>query len=304
VVLGWASSAAALDLPPGAVALLDTREDLVVVDVPAGPVVADRQTTLTVEGEWHQRTWRAPLTGDLTRLFADVRDSLELGRRQEFQCAAKACGGFEFRFLVPVVPPPNMEVDLGEYYYARFTSETEVHVGLLVSRRFETAYVQITQISLPGASVEPEPPAVEPTTSENEIVTLAPAPPASNLPLAEVLKTQGFAVLETVQFATGSFELGEGAQPAMADLAELLVSQPGLVLDIVGHSDTQGALDSNRALSQRRAEAVRATLLEQGVPASQVAATGIGSLSPRDTNATPEGRARNRRVEIVVRVWE
>ncbi|MEM9267457.1 MAG: OmpA family protein, partial [Pseudomonadota bacterium] len=182
--------------------------------------------------------------------------------------------------------------------------ETEAHVGLLVSRRFETAYVQITQISLPGASAEPEPPAVEPTTSENENVTPDAAPPVSKVSLAEVLKTQGFAVLETVQFATGSFELGEGAQPAMADLAELLVSQPGLVLDIVGHSDTQGGLDSNRALSQRRAEAVRAALLEQGVPAAQVAAAGIGSLSPRDTNATPEGRARNRRVEIVVRVWE
>lgn len=75
------------------------------------------------------------------------------------------------------------------------------------------------------------------------------------------------------------------------------------MLDIVGHSDTSGDPAANLALSQRRADAVRRALIAKGVAGDQLTATGIGALSPRYSNATAEGRARNRRVEAVVRAW-
>jgi len=70
---------------------------------------------------------------------------------------------------------------------------------------------------------------------------------------------------------------------------------------IVGHSDNQGTLDANLALSQRRAEAVRDALVSRGVAAERLDARGVGFLAPVASNATEEGRARNRRVELVLR---
>ena len=70
---------------------------------------------------------------------------------------------------------------------------------------------------------------------------------------------------------------------------------------IVGHSDSSGDLEMNRALSERRAEAVRAALVERGVAPGQLAAEGVGYLAPLTANSTEEGRAINRRVELVLR---
>ncbi len=70
---------------------------------------------------------------------------------------------------------------------------------------------------------------------------------------------------------------------------------------IVGHSDNQGGLDANLALSKHRAEAVRDALVERGVDAARLEAHGVAYLAPITTNATEEGRAVNRRVELVLR---
>jgi outer membrane protein OmpA-like peptidoglycan-associated protein len=77
-------------------------------------------------------------------------------------------------------------------------------------------------------------------------------------------------------------------------------AHPGLKVYIVGHTDNQGALDYNVGLSQRRAEAVARALAGQyGIPAARMSARGLGPLAPVTSNATEEGRAKNRRVELV-----
>jgi OOP family OmpA-OmpF porin len=70
---------------------------------------------------------------------------------------------------------------------------------------------------------------------------------------------------------------------------------------IVGHSDNQGSLEANIALSKRRAEAVRTALITRGVAAERLEAHGVGYLAPVSTNLTEAGRTLNRRVELVLR---
>jgi len=79
-----------------------------------------------------------------------------------------------------------------------------------------------------------------------------------------------------------------------------LLAHPGLNLQIEGHTDSVGGDDFNQRLSEQRAGAVRDFLGDQGVSLSSITAQGFGKTVPIATNDTPEGRQRNRRVEIVI----
>jgi len=85
-------------------------------------------------------------------------------------------------------------------------------------------------------------------------------------------------------------------------MARLLRDNPGLDVFIVGHTDSTGAFDHNMSLSKARADAVANALISQhGVAASRLQASGVGPLAPVATNDTEDGRAKNRRVELVKR---
>jgi len=79
-----------------------------------------------------------------------------------------------------------------------------------------------------------------------------------------------------------------------------LLAHSGLTLQIEGHTDSVGGNEFNQQLSERRADSVRDFLAEQGVPGSSITARGFGKTQPVASNDTPEGRQRNRRVELVV----
>ena len=103
-----------------------------------------------------------------------------------------------------------------------------------------------------------------------------------------------------VLFDTGSHTLKPGAREKLAKISGILLAHPGLTLQIEGHTDSVGSDEFNQQLSERRADAVRDFLAEQGVPVSSITARGFGKTQPVATNDTPEGRQRNRRVELVV----
>ena len=103
-----------------------------------------------------------------------------------------------------------------------------------------------------------------------------------------------------VQFATGTAELNASARASAAKFSGIVASYPGLRFNVEGHTDSTGSVATNNDLSLRRAIAVRDYLIGQGVPASSIDVAGLGSFIPTGDNATAEGRARNRRVEIVV----
>jgi len=106
--------------------------------------------------------------------------------------------------------------------------------------------------------------------------------------------------MSDVLFDTGSYTLKPGAREKLAKISGILLAHPGLTLQIEGHTDSVGSDEYNQQLSERRADSVRDFLAEQGVPVSSITARGFGKTQPVASNDTPEGRQRNRRVELVV----
>ncbi len=106
--------------------------------------------------------------------------------------------------------------------------------------------------------------------------------------------------MSDVLFKTGSFELLGGARERLAKVSGIVLAYPGLHLDVEGHTDIVGGDEYNMQLSQRRAQAVRDYLVQQGIPDSAIVARGYGKTRPVASNDTPEGRQQNRRVELVI----
>ena len=89
--------------------------------------------------------------------------------------------------------------------------------------------------------------------------------------------------------------------PRIRDVARVLARYPRMHVEIIGHADAIGSDDYNMALSERRARSVGDVLMHSGVSYARIGARGMGEWSPVETNATPWGRAQNRRVEIRVK---
>ena len=123
--------------------------------------------------------------------------------------------------------------------------------------------------------------------------------------LNEVLETRetarGLIVnLSDVLFDFNKATLRPGAREKLARVAGIVLAHPGLEMEAEGHADAIGSDQYNQHLSERRAESVRAFLVEQGIRAGAVTAEGFGESRPVATNGTAEGRQQNRRVELVV----
>lgn len=107
--------------------------------------------------------------------------------------------------------------------------------------------------------------------------------------------------LEGVTFETNSDVITAGSKAKLDEAVATLKANPTVNVEVAGHTDGMGDADKNRALSQRRADAVRKYLVDGGVAADQVTAKGYGEDEPVASNDTAEGRAQNRRVELRVK---
>jgi outer membrane protein OmpA-like peptidoglycan-associated protein len=103
-----------------------------------------------------------------------------------------------------------------------------------------------------------------------------------------------------VLFATGEHTLLPIAKEKLTDVAKAIQGQGFKKIIVEGHTDSVGSPANNEALSLRRAQEVRTYLISQGIPADKIEAQGHGQRRPVATNDTPDGRANNRRVELVV----
>jgi len=103
-----------------------------------------------------------------------------------------------------------------------------------------------------------------------------------------------------VLFPSGRWTLLPAARDALDNVAEALQSQPDRKITVEGYTDAQGTAASNLVLSQARAEAVRRYLIQRGVDEDRIRATGMGEENAIAPNSTAEGRANNRRVEIIL----
>ncbi|MEQ1800944.1 MAG: OmpA family protein [Gammaproteobacteria bacterium] len=106
--------------------------------------------------------------------------------------------------------------------------------------------------------------------------------------------------LGDVLFATGKSDVKVGSASNLNKLVAFLNKYPDRTVQIEGHTDNVGSEDSNQGLSQRRAESVKAYLVQQGIPASRLTATGMGETQPLADNDSQTGRQQNRRVVAVI----
>ena len=117
--------------------------------------------------------------------------------------------------------------------------------------------------------------------------------------LADEINKSGHVAVYGIEFDTGKATLKPESEKVLAQVLQLLKDQPGWKLRIEGHTDSTGAKAANQTLSQQRAASVTDWLAGKGVERTRLAPAGLGDTRPIADNSTDEGRARNRRVELV-----
>ncbi len=297
-----------LSLPVGAEETAVRNEALASYALPIAAWELGNPHHLPLEGRVSQSAWRLrDTTAPSLQILQDLRAQvLAAGYEVIFECDTDACGGFDFRFAMQLLPEPEMHVDLGDFRYlaaVRGEGADAEHLALVVSRSTGSGFVHLTQIG-PGVDAPVGPmitaPAPGPVASFGSAQESA-AAPTSVAELTTLLEQAGRATLDDLEFETGASTLQPASYASLRALAEYLAVNPARHVMLVGHTDAVGDLAANIALSRKRAEAVRTRLIEVlAVNPAQLSAEGAGWLAPRASNLTPEGRARNRRVEVVL----
>ncbi len=114
------------------------------------------------------------------------------------------------------------------------------------------------------------------------------------------LQAEGKMALYGILFDTGRTDIKPESNAQLEQMVAVLKAQPALKVFIVGHTDNVGPVDANLKLSEGRAKAVMAALTQRGIAANRLAAHGNAGYAPLATNTSEDGRARNRRVEMVL----
>ena len=117
-------------------------------------------------------------------------------------------------------------------------------------------------------------------------------------PKGAKVDNRGCWVLKGVYFETAKWSIKPQSYPVLNEVADVLRRNPDLRVEIQGHTDNVGNARYNQNLSEKRARSVMDYLLKQGIPRSQLFYKGYGEERPIATNETPEGRSKNRRVEL------
>jgi len=133
---------------------------------------------------------------------------------------------------------------------------------------------------------------VETGTMKQDVVADAAALSAS-------IAATGKAAVYGIYFDTGKSVVKPESSPSLEEITKLLKQNSSLSLYVVGHTDNVGALDYNLKLSADRADAVVKALIGRGIVASRLKGAGVGPYCPIASNHTEDGKARNRRVELV-----
>ncbi|MEV8467335.1 OmpA family protein [Fluviibacterium sp. DFM31] len=305
VLLLVATGAAAVEMvgPSGATQLAARSDPSAPHGIAIGPAAPFQLPEEAVLVAPRQRiSWRGsdPSGADAARLLADMQARLaEGGFEVIYECESRTCGGFDFRDALPLLPSPEMFVSLGRYAYLALRREDETGpalASLIASPAPGGAYLQLTLVG--GA---PEAQGEDPLVPVSDSTPVA-APEDAETDIGVRLETRGHAPLDGMGFEAGKDQMGAEVPQVLRDLADWLGADPARRVALVGHSDWTGSAEANQRLSRQRAQAVAAILTgELGVGARQIETHGAGYLAPRVSNATPEGRAANRRVEVVLR---
>jgi outer membrane protein OmpA-like peptidoglycan-associated protein len=234
------------------------------------------------EGRVTRIAYRTPPGPSIVEVSRNFESQLErAGFETLTRCDTDACGGIPFSEAIDSLPAPQMWIDgFNFHYYAGRKAEggRETYVTVTVSKNNDdvTAQVIVTQVG----------------EIANKMVDAA--------AMAKGLGEKGHIALYGIYFDTDKAVLKPESKPTLDEIAKLLRGQSQLNVFIVGHTDSQGTYEYNMDLSRRRAEAIAAELVKSfQIAKTRLRTAGVGFLSPVGTNASEDGRALNRRVELV-----
>ncbi len=196
-------------------------------------------------------------------------------------CDTDQCGGIPFSEQIDVLPVPEMWVDGFNFrYFAAHKKDgsADIYASVVTSKNNDNITTELV-VAVVGAM-------------KNKMVDAA--------AMAKGLGEKGHIALYGIYFDTDKATIKPNSKPTLDEMAKLLQGQPTLKVFIVGHTDSQGSYEHNMTLSRRRAEAVAAALVRSyRIARGRLYTAGVGYLAPLGSNATDEGRALNRRVELV-----
>jgi outer membrane protein OmpA-like peptidoglycan-associated protein len=217
------------------------------------------------------------------------------------------------------LPPPHRAAEVtivrGSVLTPAGTPDTTVQVGLLDPESMERTYLEVNRDdgtfarAMEASAAEDLVVFVEgPETAFDALLISAPevieVPESQCAPSLELkaqpIETSSAYEMRDLLYATSSSEISPRSHPILLAFADYLNRHPSLKVAIHGHTDDVGNLDMNMRLSQERAAAVKAFLVEAGVPDGRLSSQGFGPNRPRETNDTEAGRAANRRTEFVI----
>lgn len=253
-------------------------------DVYPFPEAAGREGFRTIEGRVTRISYIMPPELSVAAAVRNFERALE-GRGFEivFRCETRACG--DIFNAVDQFPLPRMVVDRFDYHVVsarlKRPEEGDAYATVIVS----IDHNKHARVML-GV--------VEEAPLEIRMIDAA--------EIARSVGETGRIALYGITFAFDSATIEPQSAPTLAEMAAFLQASPELEVVIVGHTDNQGSLEYNLGLSHRRAEAVRNALArDHGIAPARMLFAGAGFLAPVAPNTTEEGRALNRRVEIIAR---
>lgn len=231
------------------------------------------------------------------------------------QCGSKANESLEIQTGASPEGAPSKEVAEGQteilYYLcpAKLTSTSIVKQAeaLMLKNGFKAVYLGKDGDEMPLVTMQKEDEYVQISTySYNSYsayvytsVKVAPEPPSTADGMAEELKGRGQFVLAGVNFGVEGTELPGDATTALTELATALKNAPDAKIRIQAHTDNLEGPQTSQAISEKRAAAVADWLAGHGVAKERITTQGFGSTQPVGDNNTEDGRARNRRIEVV-----
>ena len=239
--------------------------------------------------EWVEgQIWSAGLRHDDSNLYAPMEVQANLD-------AVMAAAGAQQVFRGQIPGPMHDEVKAensalaGEYYFGYRAWYSPRYTSWVINRGDHQIWVQSGSDNTSGGLVVMQ--------TRPAVITAALLPADA---LQQALAQAGKVDIQ-VNFATDSAQILPDSQPQIAQIAELLRQDTTLALDVNGHTDASGNPAHNRQLSQQRAGSVVAALVAAGIAAERLHPAGLGDTQPLADNTSEEGRARNRRVELVRR---
>ena len=236
--------------------------------------------TQKVEGRVYTVMYRNPEGRSVLEVYRNYEQGLlKAGFQSLYSCVGEPCGAFEKvgetefrdpsylrRFLVAKLSRPQGDVYVSLLVQAQTpTSAGDTQLAVIETKAMETGLVKVDAKAM-GADIT----------------------------------ATGHVAIYGIYFDTGRADLKPESEPTLAEIGRLLKAKPALRLHVVGHTDNVGDLAANMDLSKRRAAAVvQALVARQAVAPGRLRPDGVGPLSPTASNSTEDGRARNRRVELV-----